>query len=115
MRQTIHIFLKDARRSWPYIAVVVALTAAHAVLSPRWVPLNTAQTARLNRTVELLHMILPIAWWFTIAHLVHGERLVGDRQFWVTRPYSWKSLFAAKVLFCAVFLILPFLISDCVI
>jgi len=30
MRQAIHIFRKDARHCWPYIAAVVALTAAHA-------------------------------------------------------------------------------------
>jgi hypothetical protein len=30
---------------------------------------------------------------------VHEDRLTGDRQFWVTRPYLWKSLLLAKALF----------------
>jgi len=115
MRQTIHIFLKDARRSWLYIAVVLAVTALLAVLTPRWKPSYDAATRTLNNTVDLLEVLLPIAWWFAIAHVVQGEELVGDRQFWVTRPYSWKSLFAAKALFCAAFLILPSLISDCIV
>jgi hypothetical protein len=115
MRHTIHIFLKDARRSWPYTAVVFAITAILAVLTPKWAPAYNPATSTRNNTVDFLQLLLPVAWWFTIAHVVHGEELVGDRQFWVTRPYSWKSLCAAKVLFCVAFLAAPFLICDCII
>ncbi|MGC4054724.1 MAG: hypothetical protein QM757_38245 [Paludibaculum sp.] len=34
-----------------------------------------------------------------MVRLVQGEALVGDRQFWVTRPYIWYKLLAAKGLF----------------
>jgi len=115
MRQTVHIFLKDARRSWPYIAVVLAITTILAVLTPKWTPAYNPATRTLNDTVDLLQLLLPVAWWLAIAHAIHGEELVGDRQFWVTRPYSWKSLFAAKALFCVAFLVLPFLVCDCII
>ncbi len=47
-----------------------------------------------------------------IARVIHGESLVGDRQFWLTRPYEWKKLLAAKVLFLLVFLYLPFVIAQ---
>jgi len=30
--------------------------------------------------------------------VVHAESLVGDRQFWITRPYEWKKLLTAKAL-----------------
>jgi hypothetical protein len=60
-------------------------------------------------------MLIPVAWWFTIAHLIHGEPLVGQRQFRLTRPYSWKTLLASKVLFCVGFLSLPLLAADCAI
>jgi hypothetical protein len=112
MPQAIHILIKDARRSWAYIAVVLAFTAMLTVLTPKWIPIYNPRTADLNRLVDILDFLLPAAWWFTIAHLIHGEALAGDRQFWVTRPYSWKSLFAAKFLFCVVFLAMPHLVSD---
>ncbi len=112
MPQTIHIFLKDARRNWAYIVVVLAFTEMLTILTPKWVPIYNRETQNLNRLVDILGLLLPAAWWFTIAHLVHGEALAGDRQFWVTRPYSWKSLLAAKFLFCVVFLAAPHLVFD---
>jgi hypothetical protein len=39
----------------------------------------------------------------------YAECLVGDRQFWVTRPYEWKQLLAAKLLFAAAFVNVPLL------
>jgi hypothetical protein len=36
MHQAIHIFWKDARRSWIYIAAVWSLVLASPVLTPRW-------------------------------------------------------------------------------
>jgi hypothetical protein len=104
MKQALHIFLKDARRCWPFSAVVLAITAALAYIEPRWVPMQFPGTYNPDQAVPVLDLLLGMAWWFTIAHLVHGEGLVGDRQFWVTRPYSWSSLFLSKVLFCATFL-----------
>ena len=44
--------------------------------------------------------------------VVQGEALVGDRQFWVTRPYEWKQLLAAKMLFALVCVNLPLLLLD---
>jgi hypothetical protein len=108
MRQALHIFRKDARHCGPYIAAVLAMTAVHAWLACR-------DTVPSPSSVKPLFLILmPLAWWFVTAAAVHGESLAGDRQFWVTRPYSWRSLLAAKVLFLAAFGGLPVLLSDCV-
>jgi hypothetical protein len=38
--------------------------------------------------------------------------LVGDRQFWITRPYEWKKLLAAKILFLVLFVNIPYFIVD---
>jgi hypothetical protein len=43
---------------------------------------------------------------------VHGESLVGDRQFWVTRPYDWKKLVVDKALFVLTFINLPLFVLD---
>jgi hypothetical protein len=109
MRQTLHIFRKDVRHCWPYIAAALALTAANAWQESRELP-NPAQVVNMYRPVLLI-----LAWWLAIGAAVHGESLVGDRQFWVTRPYSWKNLLGAKLLFVALFLGLPMFFSDCVI
>lgn len=115
MRESIHIFRKDALRCWPYVIAVAALMVLRTTLTPKWVPIHGPATETLDSTVELLGLLLPAALWFTVARLVHGEKLVGDRQFWITRPYSWKKLLASKILFCVVFLLAPFIISDSII
>ncbi len=108
MRQALHIFRKDAGHCWPYIAAVLALTAANAWQNSREIP-NPSLNIDMN-----LPLLTGLAWWLAIGAAVHGESLIGDRQFWVTRPYSWKSLLAAKLLFVAVFLGLPTFVSDCI-
>ncbi len=59
-------------------------------------------------------VIVPLSWWLLISPVIHEEKLVGDRQFWITRPYDWKNLLAAKVLFLIAFLYLPLLVAQCV-
>jgi len=110
MRQAIHIFRKDVRHCWPYLAAVLSLTALNAWQAS--IDLPVPQTYRLFTNDSLLSLLMMLAWWLTIGAAVHGESLVGERQFWTTRPYSWKSLLAAKLLFLAAFMALPLLISD---
>ena len=62
-----------------------------------------------SMATTLVKFLLPLVWCILIARLVHAETLPGDRQFWTTRPYAWKSLLAAKALFVAVFVNLPLL------
>jgi hypothetical protein len=113
MRQTIHIFRKDIRHCWPYFAAVFGLTALHAWQGSLDLP--GPQIYQLVTPELLLALPMFLAWWLTIGAVIHGESLVGERQFWTTRPYSWKSLLSAKLLFVAAFLALPLLISDCII
>ena len=61
----------------------------------------------------ILKLLIPVSWWLLIARVIHAEALVGDRQFWLTRPYEWKKLLGAKALFLVVFLYLPLLIAQC--
>ena len=51
----------------------------------------------------------PLACWLLIVSAIHEEKVPGDCQYWLTRPYSWKELLAAKVLFVAFFVNLPLL------
>ena len=124
MKQTLHIFAKDARRFWPEIAISIVTTAAFARIYPNqwltpglyavsgWGGFAGPQGLQLLATV--LAVLVPVSWLLLIARVIHGESLVGDRQFWLTRPYEWKQLLAAKVLFLLVFLYLPFVAAQLV-
>jgi hypothetical protein len=110
MKQALHIFRKDIRHLWPELTAYAALLFAFGVVSPQlWDP------AALNNTYlqlfsTLLEIILPMSWLFLITRAVHDESLVGDQQFWITRPYRSSSLLIAKLLFVIVCVALPFLV-----
>lgn len=103
MPQALHIFTKDVRRLRWEILVVLALAAAFVGAEVRRDQTDTL----FNSTV-----LLPLAWIYLIARVIHAEALSGHKQFWLTRPYSWKSLLAAKALFVLAFVTLPMLIAD---
>ena len=124
MKQILHIFAKDFRHFWPEILISLALVGALVWIYPStWLSQNglyaVSGGAFLPSMLEagllagLLTVLIPVSWWLLIARVIHAEALVGDRQFWVTRPYEWKKLLGAKVLFLAVFLYLPLLIAQC--
>jgi hypothetical protein len=125
MKQILHIFKKDARHFWLEILISLSLTAAFALIYPRqWssfsyglgavggLPIVAGDEAQL--LASLLVILVPVGWWILVTRVVHDESLVGDRQFWVTRPYEWKRLLAAKVLFLLAFLYVPIFIAQCV-
>ena len=101
MKQALHVFKKDVS----YLRYDIGITLL-AVL---------AFTVAGVHQQRVLGPFLPVAWWFLIARVIHAEALVGDRQFWLTRPYEWKSLLGAKLLFILIFVNLPLLMADAVI
>jgi len=115
MRQALHIFKKDVRHLWFEIAVAITVVAAFTFTGARralWLA-----DPRANRTAAwtMVMILLPLAWWTFIARVIHDETLPGDSQFWITRPYSWKSLLGAKALFVLAFISLPMLLADAII
>jgi hypothetical protein len=114
MRQVFHIFKKDVRGLAYEIVVTLLLVAAfvfaesHAYIGPLF-----DQPAYW--WTMLVKIALPLNWWILAGRVVHSEAIQGDRQFWITRPYSWKILLAAKIAFLAVFICVPLAISDVII
>jgi hypothetical protein len=106
IRQALWILRKDIRHLWPRAAVFVALAVAYAN--------GDAATPRQSRLEGpgMLGFALWLAAAFVVVSVIHDDRLVGDRQFWLTRPYSWKSLALAKLLFVLVFVSLPVLLAQ---
>ncbi|HWB98749.1 MAG TPA: hypothetical protein VG672_18700, partial [Bryobacteraceae bacterium] len=100
MKQAWHIFRKDIRYLRWEIGLALALSGLFV-----WVEKRAADPS----WVELL---LLGTFCYLVARLVHQEAIPGDRQFWITRPYQWKSLLAAKLLFALLFVNLPVLIGQ---
>jgi hypothetical protein len=113
--QIVHIFRKDIRRHWREIALSLATLAAFAWNEPSlWGPQRVDEyPVRLIFSGWYTPMVL-IGWSLLIVRVVHEEPLVGDRQFWVTRPYDWKKLLTAKALFLVFFFNLPLFIVQMV-
>lgn len=112
MSQILHIFRKDVRHLWIEILATLILLAAYVARTiHNWSTPQTFPTP-LDMLWGFVAPLVPIAWCFLIVRSVQDESLVGDRQFWVTRPYDWKSLLAAKGLLAAVFVNVPLFIAD---
>lgn len=115
MNQTFHIFKKDVRRfSWE-IALSLCLLAIYAWCQPvSWMPpfaypMGTGFTLRYLGS-NFMGMLLVLGWLLILVRLIYEDSPAGDRQFWVTRPYRWHNLLAAKVLFFLAVITIPLLI-----
>jgi hypothetical protein len=104
MGQARHIFLKDVRYLRYQILLVVLLAFGLA-----WT--GRALGPRAVGGPGPIDILLLAAASFMIARLIHAEAIPGDRQFWLTRPYQWKSLLAAKLGFIVAFVHLPVLLA----
>jgi hypothetical protein len=117
--QTLHILRKDVRHLYPEITVSLSLVALFAWIAPAvWPGYLTkmaypgAQVGAPPLMAVLLHLLVPLSWLILISRVVHDESLVGDKQFWVTRPYTWYSLLAAKLIFIGGLICLPMLAAQ---
>jgi hypothetical protein len=108
VNRILHIFRKDAIRLWPQASVFLALLATNA-WADRKFP-NAVHDGPFP--LLLLAVLLPIACSVLLIALIHQERLVGDRQYWLSRPIPRRELVGAKILFIVVFVNLPLLLSQ---
>ena len=118
MNQVVHIFRKDCRRLWRIIAAVLMLTCLHGygeVINPgigSGVAIGFSPGALLFLLAGLSGSLLPIALFLLVVSVVQEESLVGSDKFWLTRPYSRRSLFLEKLLFIVLWAVLPMLLHD---
>jgi hypothetical protein len=121
MKQILNIFLKDARRLWPEILVSLSVTALFVWLEPEQWPqsrmfqaslIYSAAFTKVTAMGTVLAVLIPVSWWILVSRAIHSERLVGDTQFWLTRPYEWKKLLAAKLAFVVAFVGLPYFVAQ---
>jgi hypothetical protein len=113
MGQIVHVFRKDIRRHWREVVLSIAILAAFAWIEPsQWVPQRSPEVILRMLLHQWLTPMVAIAWLLLIERVVHGESLVGDRQFWVTRPYQWQKLLIAKAVFMLVFINVPLFVAQ---
>ncbi|HEV1996228.1 MAG TPA: hypothetical protein VGR03_17980 [Candidatus Acidoferrum sp.] len=104
MRLILHILKKDMRRHWPEILISLVLLGLYVWVTLQG-PNNRFVGARFlwfQLSVESIPPLMIFFWIFLTVRVVQGETLVGDRQWWVTKPYEWWTLLAAKELFLVV-------------
>jgi len=58
-----------------------------------------------------LNILLPLAWSFLIALVILEDPAVGEAPFWATVPCRWPSLLAAKAVFVAAFIHIPYFVA----
>jgi hypothetical protein len=111
LKQVRLIFWKDVRHLWPELTLYAVLLVVYAVAAPQvWLGKNPNQF--LAMFVTLLKVLMAVSWLVLIERTVHADNLVGEEQFWITRPYRWQSLLAAKLLFVAVCVTIPFVVMQ---
>jgi hypothetical protein len=118
MNQIWNILWKDVRHYWREISASIALLVAFGWNEVYgWTYREEFSFASRGLFTYkflsgLVDVLLPVAWAFLIVRVIQGESLVGDRQFWLTRPYEWKKLLAAKLAFLLMFINFPLFILD---
>ena len=106
MRLMLHTLKKDARRWWP-VAVTTWILLGALADQDRW------RADRMASSLEgWLNLLLPLAWACLVAMVVLEEPLVGDRNFWTTRPHRWSALLGAKLAFVLLAIHVPSLLAD---
>jgi len=113
--QALHILQKDVRGLRVELAIVAALNVAFVWAHIKAAAPGIEELSHTSMLAYLTSALLAMGWWFLIARAIHEEALPGDRQFWVTRPYEWKQLLGAKLLFVLAFVNAPLLAAQIVI
>jgi hypothetical protein len=109
MRMVVHILKKDIRHHWPEIVISLMLLGLYVwtILLDANSPVLRVRFIWFRLSQESVTTVLVLFWIFLTVRVVQGETLVGDRQWWVTKPYDWRTLLAAKELFVLLCLGVP--------
>ena len=107
MHNALAIFRKDLYRLYVQVFVFWLLLVLAAVIEPYgayWRERNSLNVSD----------IALLACCFLVAGLIHQEPLPGDRQYWLTRPFTTLQLLSEKTLFLVCCVVLPVLLHQMV-
>jgi hypothetical protein len=103
---------KDLRHVWPQLLVMLPLMALFTTHDLE--PLTRHKPVLVATVWQLLFLATPLTLWSVLATIVHGEPLTGDCQYWLTRPFTWYHLAAAKVVAIVLCINLPLFLCQAV-
>ena len=112
MKLILHIFKKDFRHHWPALLVSLAILAIYVWDQPRHWTIHPPDPRFFSSLLRYMPLFLSLAWAFLLIRIVQSESLVGDRQFWLTRPYTWRTLLAEKLLAALLLVHLPLFLAQ---
>ena len=112
MKQALHIFGKDVRLYRIEILATLTVTALFVWIYP-WSWGDLPAVSVWPWVPGAVTGLVLVSWLVLITRVIHAESLVGERQFWITRPYRWPQLLGAKALFIAAFIYVPFFLAQC--
>ena len=99
------IFLKDVQRLWWVILLTLLLLG-------RLAHFDSWRGTKMPGSEEgWLNILLPLAWSLLIALAVFEDSAAAESPFWMTLPCRWRPVLAAKVLFTAAFIHVPYFIA----
>lgn len=103
MIKILQLIRKDARHLWPSFLTFWVLLALF--------PMSETGSARAMRAIQdlLFGLGLPMAVFLLVVTAIQQESIMGDRQYWLMRPFTAWHLMAAKALFLALFINVPVL------
>ncbi|HVV44456.1 MAG TPA: hypothetical protein VHC72_04600 [Bryobacteraceae bacterium] len=114
MRLVLQIFRKDVERlRWPIVLTLALL--AYWTFRDATLPWGADPRLAVSGGESWMNLALPFAWAVLIALAIQEDSLVGDRQFWVALPCGWKPLIAAKAMFVAAFIHVPYFLATAII
>jgi hypothetical protein len=97
MNRILPLVKKDLTHLWPQIVIFWVLMAIAAFFD---FP-GAVDGRSYVFIVRLLAMLSPLACWSLVIAVIHEECVIGDRQYWLTRPFTWRHLLGAKLLVVA--------------
>lgn len=111
------IFSKDTRHFWKEIVISWVLLAVYVwEEAQKWSAVHDLDYIGggylLRLSAQFSGFLLVLSWCLLLVRLVQDDQLVGDRQFWVTRPYRWPELLASKIAFVLLFINVPLLLAQ---
>ena len=119
MNQILRIVAKDAAHFWKEVVLSWCLLSVFVwETGQKWSWENGTYYMGGGATIlfgsQPISFLLVLSWCVLIVRLVQDESLVGDRQFWITRPYDWVKLLIAKTIFLLFSIGIPLLIAQLV-
>jgi hypothetical protein len=117
MREILHILKKDVRRHWPEVLISLIFLGLYVRVAIhnqgyRSAGYSLSSLFWFRASEESIPPLMIGFWIFLTLRVIHGEALVGDRQWWVTKPYEWWKLLAAKELFLLLFIGAPLFLAQ---